>query len=136
MNIPSPHVRKRARIEIIPLIDVIFFLLATFMMVSLSMIKNKGIPVHLPGASTGAAQDHSNDTVITVASNGTLYFNKETLKIEQLPDRLRQLKTTNPDPKVYINGDEKAFYGAAVGVLDELRKAGITKVSVDTQNKP
>jgi len=136
VNIPSPRAQKRARIEIIPLIDVIFFLLATFMMVSLSMIKNKGIPVHLPAASTSAPQDHSSETVITVAADGTLFFNKESLKVEQLPDRLRQLKAENPDPKVYINGDEKAMYGAAVGVLDELRKAGITKVAVDTQNKP
>ncbi len=136
MNIPSPRAQKRARIEIIPLIDVIFFLLATFMMVSLSMVKNKGIPVHLPGASTSAPQDHSDDTVITVASNGTLYFNKETLTMDQLPARLQKLKASNPDPRVYINGDEKAFFGAAVGVLDELRKEGITKVAIDTQNKP
>ena len=136
MNIPSPRAQKRARIEIIPLIDVIFFLLATFMIVSLSMVKNRGIPVHLPAASTGAPQDHADDTVISVATDGTLFFNKEPLKLDQLPDRLRQLKASNPDPKVYINGDEKAFFGAAVGVLDELRKAGITKVAIDTQNKP
>ena len=48
---------KRARIEIIPLIDIIFFLLATFVMVSLSMVKNKGVPVVLPTASTATAQD-------------------------------------------------------------------------------
>ncbi len=54
--IPSPRSKKRARIEIIPLIDIIFFLLATFVMVSLSMVKNKAIPVNLPPASTGAPQ--------------------------------------------------------------------------------
>ena len=135
MIIPSPRAQKRARIEIIPLIDIIFFLLATFMMVSLSMIKNKGIPVNLPAASTSAPQDHAEETVITVSSDGKLFFNKEPLTVAQLPDRLKQLKAAQPDPKVYINGDDKAFYGAAVGVLDELRKAGITKVAIDTQNK-
>jgi len=55
MRIPS--VRRRARIEIIPLIDIIFFLLATFVMVSTSMIKNLGITVQLPVASTSAPQD-------------------------------------------------------------------------------
>jgi biopolymer transport protein ExbD len=136
MNIPSPRPQKRARIEIIPLIDVIFFLLATFMIVSLSMVKNKGIPVNLPAAATGAPQDHSQDTVITVAANGTLYFNKEPLRQDQLPARLLQLKHDQPDPKIYINGGEKAYFGAAVGVIDELRKAGITKIAIDTKTQP
>jgi len=135
MNIPSPRAQKRARIEIIPLIDVIFFLLATFMMVSLSMVKNKGIPVNLPAAVTSAPQNHADDTVITVAKDGMLYFNKEPLRLDQLPARLRQLKEAQPDPKVYINGDEKAYFGAAVGVLDELQKVGITKVAIDTKTK-
>ena len=135
MNIPSPRPQKRARIEIIPLIDVIFFLLATFMIVSLSMVKNKGIAVNLPAAATGTPQDHSQDTVITVAANGTLYFNKESLRLDQLPGRLQQLKQAQPDPKVYLNGDEKAAFGAAVGVMDELRKAGITKIAIDIKSK-
>jgi biopolymer transport protein ExbD len=135
MTIPSPRPHKRARIEIIPLIDVIFFLLATFMMVSLAMVKNHGIPVNLPAASTGAAQDHAQDNTITIAKDGTLYFNKEPLRLDELPARLRQLKSEQPDPKVFINGDEQAYFGAAVGVLDELRKSGITQVAIDTQLK-
>ena len=133
MNIPSPRAHKRARIEIIPLIDVIFFLLATFMIVSLSMTKNKGIPVNLPGASTGAPQSREDNTVITVTKDGTLFFNKESLRLDQLPARLVQLKSSQPDPKVFINGDEKTNFGSAVGVLDELRKAGITKVAIETK---
>ena len=136
MTIPSPRAQKRARIEIIPLIDVIFFLLATFIMVSLSMVKSRGIPVNLPAASTSAKQNPANDTVITVTAKGTLFFNKESLTLEQLPARLRQLKAVNPDPKVYLNGDDKANFGAAVAVLDELRKADISKVAIDTQIKP
>ena len=136
MTIPSPRSRKRARIEIIPLIDVIFFLLATFMMVSLSMVKNKGISVNLPAASTSAALEHKNDTTISVTKDATLFFDKEPLSLEQLPARLEQLKAEQPDPKVFINGDEKAFFGAAVAVLDDLRKAGIFKVAIDTKLKP
>jgi biopolymer transport protein ExbD len=135
MNIPSPRARKRARIEIIPLIDVIFFLLATFMMVSLSMVKNSGITVNLPAAATSAPQEHNDRTTISVTKDGDLYFNKEQMPLDQLPARLQQLKTEQPDPKVFINGDEKAFFGAAVEVLDDLRKAGITKVAIDTKLK-
>lgn len=57
MKIPLPTTRRKARIEIIPLIDVVFFLLATFVMVSLSMIKNQGIRVNLPSAVTGTPQE-------------------------------------------------------------------------------
>ena len=135
MNIPSPRASKRARIEIIPLIDVIFFLLATFMMVSLSMVKNSGIKVNLPAAATSAPQEHNDRTTISVTKDGDLYFNKEQMPLDQLPARLQQLKTEQPDPKVFINGDEKAFFGAAVEVLDDLRKAGITKVAIDTKLK-
>jgi biopolymer transport protein ExbD len=135
MNIPSPRSRKRARIEIIPLIDVIFFLLATFMMVSLSMVKNVGIKVNLPAASTSTPQERNDRTTISVTKDGNLFFNSETLSLEQLPDRLQQLKSTQTDPKVFINGDEKAFFGSAVEVLDDLHKAGITKVAIDTKLK-
>jgi biopolymer transport protein ExbD len=136
MNIPSPRAQKRARIEIIPLIDVIFFLLATFMIVSLSMVKNKGIPVNLPGAASATPQDHSTDTTITVTKDGKLYFNKELLTLDQLPARLQQLKREQPDPKIYVNGDQQAYFGAAIGVLDDLRSAGIMKVAIDTKSKP
>jgi biopolymer transport protein ExbD len=135
MNIPSIRSRKRARIEIIPLIDVIFFLLATFMMVSISMVKNNAIKVNLPAAATSAPQEHNDRTTISVTKNGDLYFNKEQMQLDQLPARLQQLKSEQPDPKVFINGDEKAFFGAAVEVLDDLRKVGITKVAIDTKLK-
>lgn len=135
MNIPSPRANKRARIEIIPLIDIIFFLLATFVMVSLSMVKNKGIAVNLPVATTSAAQDKDRDNTITVTKDGEIFFNKEPLRADQLPARLRQLKAEQHDPKVFINGDEKAYFGAAVAVLDELRLNGITKVAIDTKAK-
>jgi biopolymer transport protein ExbD len=135
MNIPTPRARKRARIEIIPLIDVIFFLLATFMMVSLSMVKNNAIKVNLPAAATSAPQEHNDRTRITVTKDGDLYFNKELLQVDQLPTRLQQLMAAQPDPKVFINGDEKAFFGPVVAVLDDLRQAGITKVAIDTKLK-
>jgi biopolymer transport protein ExbD len=135
MNIPSPRSRKRARIEIIPLIDVIFFLLATFMMVSLSMVKNNGIKVNLPAASTSAPQEKNARTTISVTKDGNLFFNREPLQLSELPVRLEQLKSQQPDLKVFINGDEKAFFGNAVEVLDDLHKAGITKVAIDTKLK-
>jgi len=132
-SIPSPRSKKRARIEIIPLIDIIFFLLATFVMVSLSMVKNRGIPVNLPAAATGAPQEHSEDATITINAAGNLFFNKQPVDAAQLDSALKQLAAETAEPRVFINGDSKAEYGKAIAVLDQVRKQGITKVAIETQ---
>lgn len=135
MDIPSPRARKRARIEIIPLIDIIFFLLATFIMVSLSMVKNKGIPVNLPVSSASAPQDRKDFISITVTERGEIFWDKEKTSLAELPTRLQRLKVGTPDPKIFLNGDTKAELGNAVAVLDEVRLAGITKVAIETKPK-
>src|SRR6476659_2212203 len=103
MNIPSPRAHKRARIEIIPLIDIIFFLLATFVMVSLSMIKNQGITVNLPAAASSAPQDRKDYVALSFTAEGEFFYNKETVTLPQIADRLRAVQAENPDPKVFIN---------------------------------
>lgn len=133
--IPSPRSKRRARIEIIPLIDIIFFLLATFVMVSLSMVKNRGIHVNLPAASSGAPQEPGKFATISIDSAGDLFFNKQPVTDAQLGDDLKQLLSTNADPRVFINGDAKAEFGKAIAVLDEVRTLGITKVAIETQPK-
>lgn len=135
MKIPSPASRRRARIEIIPLIDIIFFLLATFVMVSTSMIKNLGIPVHLPVAATGAPHERENYVSVTVTEAGEIFFNKDLVTIAELSERLRVYKAGASDPKIFINGDEQAFFGKAIAVMDEIRKLGITKVAIETRPK-
>src|SRR5256885_14583348 len=134
--IPSPRSKKRARIEIIPLIDIIFFLLATFVMVSLSMVKNRGIAVNLPAAATGAAQERSEFATISIKATGELFFNKQLVDDAQLDAALRQLLAQNNDPRGFINGDTKAEFGKAIAVLDAVRKLGITKVAIETQQPP
>ncbi len=135
MKISSPVSRRKARIEIVPLIDVVFFLLATFVMVSLSMVKNQGINVHLPTASTGAAQDRKSAVTITVTETGDVYLDKEKISSETLSTRLAGLKAADSEIKVFINGDEKAYFGRAVEMLDVVRKVGITKVAIQTKGK-
>jgi biopolymer transport protein ExbD len=132
MYIPSPRPKRRARIEIIPLIDIMFFLLATFLMVSLSMIRNQGINVNLPLASTSAPQDRKDYASITVTEKGEFYWNKEPVNLNAVVSRLQQLKQSQPDPKVFINGDAKAHFEDVVSVLDEARKIGIAKVAIET----
>jgi biopolymer transport protein ExbD len=132
--LPSPRSKRKARIEIIPLIDIVFFLLATFVMVSLSMVKNQGVSVHLPGAQTGSRQAQGNNyTAITVTENGLIYFNKKKVDLAGLKSELVALKKQNPDPTILLNGDDKAALGKAVSVLDEARKVGIKKVAIVTK---
>ncbi|MFO0795618.1 MAG: biopolymer transporter ExbD [Candidatus Brocadiaceae bacterium] len=133
MKIPLPTTRKKARIEIIPLIDVIFFLLATFVMVSLSMVRNQGISVNLPTAATGTTQDREVSATITVTRLGDIYLNQEKLTSDLLPQRLKQLKAENPDVRIFINGDKEAYFGNAIQVLDDVRSSGITKVAIQTK---
>jgi biopolymer transport protein ExbD len=133
MNVPSPSARKRARIEIIPLIDIMFFLLATFLMVSLSMVKNQGVNVNVPVASTTSSQELKDYATISITDHGEIYYNKEKISPDQLSLYLKSLKETYAEPKVFINGDEKAVFGTVVAVLDEARKIGITKVAIQTR---
>lgn len=136
MKIPTPSGVRRARIEIIPLIDIMFFLLATFVMVSLSMVKNQGIPVRLPVASTSAPQERNDYVAITVSETGNYYFNKELVGLDDVINRLRAEQSQHTDLKVFINGDARANFESVVAVLDETRKLGITKVAIETTRKP
>jgi len=133
ISIASPRGKKRARIEIIPLIDIVFFLLATFVMVSLSMVKNQGIPVHLPHASTGAPQERNEATTLSISADDTIYFNKQVVDASGLETALRQLLARDNDPRVFISGDAKAEFGTAISVLNTVRKLGITKVAIQTE---
>ncbi|MGH9869174.1 MAG: ExbD/TolR family protein [Candidatus Polarisedimenticolia bacterium] len=130
---------KKARIEIIPLIDIIFFLLATFVMVSLSMTKNQGVNVALPSAASAGTlmeqQEQSKALTLSVTEKGDVFFNKEKLTLAQLPFRLQTFKSMEKDPKVIVNGDSGADFKVVVAVLDEVRKAGIGKVGISTDKR-
>ena len=134
MIIPSPRSKRKARIEIIPLIDIVFFLLATFVMVSLSMVKNQGMPVRLPTASTGETQGRGDEyTAVTVAEDGSVYFDKIKVVPSELPERFKALKSKEKDPMIILNGDEKADLGRVVTVLDEARKVGIKRFAISSK---
>ena len=117
-----------------PLIDIIFFLLATFVMVSLSMVKDHGINVALPTASTSTAQALPEFTTLSITKDGSLFLDKVAVTPNELPMKLQELKTQQQgDPHVLINGDETAQLGHAIRVLDECRRQGISKVTFQTR---
>jgi biopolymer transport protein ExbD len=127
---------KKARIEIIPLIDVIFFLLATFVLFTLSLNKSDGVPVSLPKTQTGEARDRENSHTVSVTREGTLAWDKDDVTLEDFLARLKGFKATNPEGRILINGDEDAFFAQAIYVFDEARKAGFEKVFIETRIMP
>ena len=131
-------VRKKARIEIIPLIDVIFFLLATFVLFTLSLNALKSVPVDLPVAAPPPPPGTVPPEIVTiqVSGEGAIFWNKELIDMNEVASRIAYYKSQNDDPRILIAGDEKARFGQTVAVLDEVRKAGIEKFSVETRTRP
>lgn len=126
---------KKARIEIIPLIDVIFFLLATFVLFTLSLNTPQGVPVVLPQAESGVERDTPGTATVSVTDQGTLAWDKEFVDLGDFLARLRAFYTANPDGRILINGDENAPFSQAVYVFDEARKAGFKRIFIETQVK-
>ena len=128
--------RKKARIEIIPLIDVIFFLLATFVLFTLSLNRIQSIPIDLPFSAPKPPDNQPEIVTIQVSADGALYWNTQAIEMDELPIRIATLKSQTADPKVMLASDDRAHFGATVIVLDELRKADIKKFSVETKTRP
>ena len=129
MKIGSPLPHKKARIEIIPLIDIMFFLLASFMLASLSMIRLQSIKMDLPTA-TVAKRDFKPDIVnIAVDREGNVSIDKKPFSIVELQSYLSNHFRANTNLPVYISGDKNATHGTIIGVLDVVRREGIQKVS-------
>jgi len=129
-------VRKKARIEIIPLIDVIFFLLATFVLFTLSLNAIRSVPVDLPQAAPPSSDKPPEAVTIQVSGDGAIFWNRELIDMGEVPARIAHYKTQTDDPRILLAGDEKARFGLTVAVLDEVRKAGIVKFSVETRTRP
>lgn len=124
---------KKARIEIIPLIDVIFFLLATFVLFTLSLNKIQSVPVNLPQASASAPKDQEDTSVVIQVSDGdAAFWNKEPISLAEVAPRLATYKANTAAPRVLVSGDDRARYGSVIRVLDEVRLAGIQTVTIET----
>lgn len=129
MKLGNPVGQRKARFEIIPLIDIMFFLLASFMMVSLTMVKLQSIKMDLPTA-TQATKDFKPDLVnISVDKLGDIYIEKERKTLVEMHDYLVKRVKDKKDIPVYISGDKAASHGAVINVLDMVRRAGVEKVS-------
>src|ERR1700739_2136303 len=105
MRVSSPIPHHKARIEIIPLIDIMFFLLASFMMVSLSQVHMKGMKVNLPLGTMRETQAKNEYIRVSGGSQGNPYFDREEMTYDALLARLKQVHAENPEAKVFVRGD-------------------------------
>ena len=135
MKIRTPIPEKKSRLEIIPLIDIMFFLLASFMMVSLEMSKSENIKVRLPPA-TQSRQDYRPGMVnIAVDKSGAVWLEKKTISLPELSLVLSNRFHANLNLPVYISGDRDALHGDMVKVYQTVRAAGIQKVAFMTDSR-
>ena len=128
MRIPRKALEK-ARIEIIPMIDVIFFLLVFFMVSTLSMTINRGLPVNLPTAAT-AQKERRDNVSLTVLQDGKMFLNKEPITLQNMGQRVKAVLASNPQLAVVINADGQVLHSTVVDILDELLQAGVSGLAI------
>jgi len=130
----KPGGPKKANIQIIPLIDVIFFLLATFVLFTISLNRSEGLTVSLPQAATGTMRDTAGTHTVTISVDGSLAWDKEQISLEDFLLRLQSYRRTGGDEaRLLINGDENAMFSQVRYVFDEARKSDFKKVFLETR---
>ena len=122
---------NEARIEIIPLIDIMFFLLAAFMLVSLSMVNLKSVKVNLPTATTATPDTKKDFVNISVDKAGLAFLDQKPVGNNELAQMLAAMQKTNATMRVFISGDQDARHGDVIRVLDLVRATGIEKVAFE-----
>src|SRR3989475_10290153 len=135
MHVTSPIPHKRARLEIIPLIDVMFFLLPSLMLVSLSQVHMKGIKVNLPTDSSGETQSKRDYISVSVDQDGHYFFDKDEVTDTDSQARLLKVHQSDPEAKVFVRGDRDTVHGNVVHLLDMLRSAGFYKISFEIKSE-
>lgn len=135
MKLRSLRLEGQPQLMIIPMIDIIFFLLVFFMMTTLYMVEQHGIPVNLPQAANASRQEKPHSVTITVRQDGTAMVDEESLAASSLVQRIGLILAEQPDTVFVLKADKQTEYGNVITVLDELKTAGAQKISVATERK-
>lgn len=131
MKLHNSRMEHSPQFMIIPMIDIIFFLLVFFMMSTLYMTSQETIPVNLPVAAS-ARQDVVKSMQVTVGSSGELYLGQEAMSLSELKARLTQ-EAKSADIAVALRADKTVDYGTFISVMDELKTSGIQRISLAAQ---
>jgi biopolymer transport protein ExbD len=130
MKIRSPLARKRTRLEIIPLIDIMFFLLASFMMVSLQMQKVRTLKASLPRATLATSATKPDIINLSVDRFGQVAVDQKAVSFNDLFTLLTNRCSANSNVPVYITGSRDTTHGSMMYVLDFVKHAGIQQVAI------
>lgn len=117
---------KTIDLDIVPLMDVIFLLLFFFVIMSVQMVMQKGVPVDLASANQGTTVEEREVPVLSITEDGVTHFNETELSLEELEERMARWRENNPDKKLLLNVDRSVEHGTVVDVTDRLREAGVT----------
>ena len=131
MKIPYRQTR-RARIEMLPLIDIVFLLLVFFIYAMLSMALHRGLPVRLPLSSTGDA-DRRLVLSVTVGADGAVFVDRIAVPLDDLTDVLTRRARGAEEPGVLLFADRTLSYQQLFSVLDRIRNAGIARISLQSE---
>jgi biopolymer transport protein ExbD len=127
--------RKQARIEIIPMIDVMMFLLVFFVLISINVIPAMGIKTALPQSSEAQDNRAIKNVIITLAPSGETQLDGATVETADLTPKLSALHDANPTVNVIINGDKTVEMQRLVDTLDAVKAAGIDSLSMATKKR-
>ena len=122
---------ERPQLMIIPMIDIIFFLLVFFMMSMLSMVVQKSMPLTLPQAES-AKVSMTRNIPVTITADGGIYYERDPMSLRELTARLTEDAAHGEDISVILRGDAAASYGTVVQVMDVVKRLGIEKVYIAT----
>jgi biopolymer transport protein ExbD len=136
MKIRTPMPARKMRLEIIPLIDIMFFLLASFMMVTLQMQIVRTVKANLPTATQAASNQKPDMVALFVSRDGQLSVDKKPISFSNLNTLLTNRFNLNTNLPVYITGAKDATHGEIISVLDFVKRAGIQRVAIAVKAAP
>lgn len=134
MRVWPERSRKAARIEIIPMIDVMMFLLVFFVLISINVLPATALKVALPHSSSASKMQQTKRVTVTITQDGAVFLDGQATTVEQLPDQLRALSASS-HLAVIIAGDERTALQSLVNVLDALKRGGVSAASIITKRK-
>ena len=131
MKLRNYRETKQPDLNIIPMIDIMFFLLVFFMLSTMYMVEQKTIPVNLPQA-TSATIDNKTNFTVTLKDDGSIYLENQQTDIQTLLMQATKEQKNNPSFAIIIRADKDINYDKVVSFIDTLKKAGITRFGLAT----
>ncbi len=129
------RIEKEPTVMIIPMIDIMLFLLVFFMISTIYMVQANTLPVNLPAAAAARRETRPHIVAITVQADGTIQYERDAVRPPELSPHVRQALANDTETIFVLRGDKQATYENIVAVLDVLKQCGARHVSIATERK-